>query len=48
MPRPSLSGKVVKLCLAGVQLLNLAAFLFRDWKLDGVPTVPGAKTHAKP
>ena len=24
----------VKLCLAGVQLINLAAFLFRGWELQ--------------
>lgn len=34
----------MKLFLAGVQLINLAAFLFRDWeRQDDVPTVLGAK-----
>ena len=42
IPKLSLSGKVVKLCLAGVQLISLAAFLFRDLQ-DDVPTVLGAK-----
>lgn len=42
VPKLSLSGKVVKLCLTGVQLINLAAFLFRELQ-DDVPTVLGAK-----
>ena len=39
-----LFAQAVKHCVAGAQLLNLAAFLFRDWVTkDDVPAVPRLK-----